>query len=89
MEFLTIILPFLLWINILILLRDRYERSVSRPMTLNDFLYFSYDKEEAMKKMLDENNKEIRKTLFDNYLKQRDLIILKFKENETKNKKDI
>lgn len=85
MEF--FILSMLVGANILIDLYDKWFNDKEKPLSTNEFLFYMYDKQEEIKKILEEQNKDLRMQMFNNYLKTRDLINIK--NNEKENKKGI
>jgi len=76
-------LSVLLGIDICLGMLYRYWDSCKpQPLTFLEFFNFMYDQKEDLIKILEHENKETRKELFNNYLNTKDLIN---KQNERKN----
>lgn len=81
MEFFA--LSTLVAVDIILGLLYRYWDSMKpKPLTFLEFFNFMYDQKEDLIKILENENKETRKELFNNYLNTRDLIN---KNNEKRN----
>lgn len=73
MEFFA--LSLLVGIDIILgLIRDYIAYTKPQPLTFLQFFNFMYDYKEDLIKILEEENEETRKQMFENYLKTKDLL---------------
>lgn len=68
-------LSLLVGLDIILGILYRYwDSNKPKPLTFLEFFNFSYDRQQEIIKLIKSENKDIDETIFNNYLKTRDLI---------------